>query len=70
MADARDMGYRIAILPSLLTSAIMSACDKALADFKSTDMPPNSAGLPSVGDRFARFRADYWNEIRTKFHSS
>ena len=24
MADARDMGYRIAILPSLLTSAIMS----------------------------------------------
>jgi 2-methylisocitrate lyase-like PEP mutase family enzyme len=70
MADARDMGYRIAILPSLLTSAIMSACDKALADFKSTDMPPNSADLPSVGDRFARFRADYWNEIRTKFHSS
>jgi 2-methylisocitrate lyase-like PEP mutase family enzyme len=70
MGDAQEMGYRIAILPSLLTSAIMSACDKALADFKSTDMPPDSSNLPSVGDRFARFDADYWNELRTKFHDT
>ena len=68
MCDVRDIGYRIAILPSLLTSAIMSACDQALADFKSTDMPPDSKNLPSVSDRFARFGADYWNDLRTKFY--
>ena len=70
MVDAQGMGYRIAILPSILTSAIMVACDKALADFKATDMPPKSANLPTVGERFARFHADYWNDLRTKFHGS
>jgi 2-methylisocitrate lyase-like PEP mutase family enzyme len=70
MRDAQEIGYSIAILPSLLTSAIMSACDQALADFKSTDMPPDSTNLPSVSDRFARFGADYWNNLRTKFHDT
>ncbi len=69
MMDAQNLGYRVAILPSLLTSAIISACDNALGDFKSTDMPPDSTNLPSVGDRFARFGADYWNKLRTKFHN-
>ena len=70
MSDAQKIGYSIAILPSLLTSAIFSACDQALADFKSLDMPPDSSNLPSVSDRFARFGADYWNKLRTKFHDT
>ncbi len=69
MGVARDMGYRIAIFPSMLTSTIFTACDRVLDELKRTDQSPSSVGAMSVGDRFKRFRADYWNELRTKFHT-
>lgn len=67
LAAAREMGYRIAIMPSLLTAAVMDACDAALADVKETDRLPSSAGRSTVAERFGRFHADYWNELRTRF---
>ncbi len=67
MPTAAAMGYRIAILPSLLLSAVMQACDATLAALKQSDAPPSSVGWPTVAQRFQRFRADEWNALRTRF---
>ena len=67
LRTAQEMGYRIAIMPSLLVAAVMEACDEALAQVKKTDQPPSSAGRASPGERFNRFHGEYWNGLRTKF---
>ena len=48
LADAEEMGYRIAILPSMLTATIFNACDKVLDELNRTNQPPSSVGM-SVG---------------------
>lgn len=70
LRDARAMGYRLAILPSLLLGAVMEACDAALAELKETDQPPSSARGLSVRDRFRRFGSDDWDALRTRFRES
>ena len=67
LLDAQAMGYRLAILPSLLLGAVMEACDAALAALKATHQPPAMAGGLSVGDRFRRFGSDEWDALRTRF---
>ena len=64
---AEAMGYRIAILPSLLLGAAMDAFDNALATLKATHQPPSLAGGLRVGDRFRRFKSDEWDALRTRF---
>ncbi|MEX0694442.1 MAG: isocitrate lyase/PEP mutase family protein [Rhodospirillales bacterium] len=68
LVAAREMGYRIAIMPSILITSVMEACDAVLANLKQSDKPPSSDGRMSVKERFDRFGAAYWNELRTKFH--
>ncbi len=67
LKDAEAMGYRLAILPSLLLGAVMDACDEALAALKATNQPPASAGARPVRDRFRRFGSDEWDALRTRF---
>lgn len=67
MGQAEAMGYRIAILPSLLLSAVMMACDEALRVLRETNAPPSSAGAPPVRERFRRWGADEWDALRTRF---
>jgi 2-methylisocitrate lyase-like PEP mutase family enzyme len=67
LGDAEAMGYRIAIMPSLLLSTVMNACDAVLAALKASDRPPSSAGQMRVSDRFRRFGADEWESLRTRF---
>ncbi len=67
LADAEAMGYRIAILPSLLLGAAMDAFDAALATLKATRQPPPLGNGLKVGDRFRRFRSDEWDALRTRF---
>jgi len=62
--DAEQMGYRLAILPSVLLSMTFSAFDNVLNQLKNTRMPPSSATAPSVTERSKRFGADEWNAIR------
>jgi len=71
LGAARDLGYKIAIMPSLLTAAIMETCDRTLARVRDTDMPADPDARPGkVGDRFERFGASAWNALRTKFQDS
>jgi len=71
LTQAEDMGYRVAILPSLLLGAALEAFDRALATLMETNRPPaSSAGASLVRDRFRRFGADEWDALRTKFRDT
>lgn len=65
--QAREAGYKLVILPSLLLVSVVEACDRALQSLKETGAPPASSSGPGVHDRFRRFGADEWNAIRTCF---
>lgn len=67
MPDAQAMGYRLAILPSLLFGAAMEAFDAALTTLGETGAPPSSAGAPAIRERFRRLGADQWEDLRTRF---
>ncbi|MGB3289345.1 MAG: isocitrate lyase/PEP mutase family protein [Burkholderiaceae bacterium] len=67
LADAAEAGYRLAILPSLLSVAVIDSCEAALAELKRTGRPPLSTQGASLRDRFRRFRADEWDALRTRF---
>jgi 2-methylisocitrate lyase-like PEP mutase family enzyme len=62
-----DLGYRIAILPSLLLSAAVDAFEQTLQSLMVTRIPPSSATTLPVHERFRKFGADEWSELRTKF---
>jgi 2-methylisocitrate lyase-like PEP mutase family enzyme len=67
LARVEDMGYRIAILPSLLLSVAIDAFEQTLQSLLVTRIPPSSATALPVHERFRKFGADEWNELRTKF---
>jgi 2-methylisocitrate lyase-like PEP mutase family enzyme len=67
LKDVHEMGYRIAIMPSMLLSTVFEACDKALATVRDTMRPLSSVGVPSVRERFRRVGADEWDALRTRF---
>lgn len=69
LGEADAMGYKLAILPSLLLSAVVQACDEALRVVRETDSPPSSAGAPPVRERFRRWGADEWDALRTRFRA-
>lgn len=70
LPDAEAMGYRLAILPSLLIGAVMAACDEALKVLAETRRPPLNANAVPVAERFRRFGADEWNALRTRFRDA
>lgn len=66
---ARALGYRIAILPSLLITAAMEAFDHALKAVRETGAPPGSGGGPTVRERFQRLGSDEWIALGTRFRT-
>ncbi len=70
LATAQQMGYRLAILPSLLIGAAASACEQALSALRSTGQPPSSAHAPGVAERFRRLGAAEWDALRTRFQAA
>ncbi len=62
---AEDMGYRLAILPTLLMNATVAAIDEALAGVRTTmTLAPDQ---PSPADIFRRVGADEWDALRARF---
>jgi 2-methylisocitrate lyase-like PEP mutase family enzyme len=68
--DAQQMGYRLAILPSVLFGAVMGACDDALKALHEQRRQPVLANALPIAERFRRFGADEWNDIRTRFRDA
>ena len=66
LRDAEAMGYKIAILPSLLLRHIFGACEEMLAALKSGTIPTPTGDL-SPKEGFAKFGAAEWDEIRTRY---
>lgn len=62
--DVQEMGYKLAIVPGVLLTAIISACDSALADLKEGRYPPHEYTGLKVSDMFRRFGADEWDSLR------
>ncbi len=68
LADAEQLGYKIAILPGMLLASIIGLCDKMLAEVKETGLlsqPYSAKGGPAK--TFARFGAAEWDARRTAF---
>ncbi|MGB9042809.1 MAG: isocitrate lyase/PEP mutase family protein [Pseudolabrys sp.] len=67
LATAREMGYRLAIVPGLLFTCVVGACEAALAELKQTGrhpVPPKDLPLKEV---FRRFGADEWDVVRNRY---
>ena len=58
------MGYRVAILPGLLLTAVLQACDVALTRLRETGDPPASANGPTVREQFRRLGSQEWDALR------
>jgi 2-methylisocitrate lyase-like PEP mutase family enzyme len=67
LPEAQALGYRVAILPGLLLSAVMVAADQALRALKESGVSPDAPRGATVMDTFRRFGADEWNALRQRF---
>ncbi len=70
MDEAQAMGYRLAILPSVLLKTIYGACDQALAALQQDRRHPTPLFDSSVQNSFRRFGADEWDALRTRFRTA
>ena len=69
-ATAQAMGYKLAILPSLLIVAATEAYSSVLRTVKETNAPPSSVGSMPVSERFRRLGSDEWTALATKFRDA
>jgi 2-methylisocitrate lyase-like PEP mutase family enzyme len=67
LTDAEKMGYRLAILPTLLLRSYIGQCDALLKELKETNVMPVPVGNMSPHEAFRRFGADEWDELRHKY---
>jgi 2-methylisocitrate lyase-like PEP mutase family enzyme len=66
MRQAAALGFRLAIVPALLLTASIGACDAALAALQETGAYPPAAEM-TVRDAFNRVGAREWEVFRTHF---
>lgn len=67
LADAERMGFRFAILPGVLTRAVLGTCDAVLADLRRLGRHPKPAADITPLEGFRLAGADEWDSYRTKF---
>jgi 2-methylisocitrate lyase-like PEP mutase family enzyme len=63
---AEAMGYKIAILPTLLFRGIIGMCEQLLAELKTGVFPAPPKDL-SPHEAFARFGAAEWDDLRERY---
>lgn len=67
LSQAREMGFKIAILPGLLIAAVIEACDATLVGLRATgSAPPLASGL-GVREIFRRVGAEEWDALRRQY---
>jgi 2-methylisocitrate lyase-like PEP mutase family enzyme len=67
---AEAMGYRLAIIPSLLFRGVIGYCEELLAELKTTNVVPAPSRDLSPQEAFARFGADQWDAVRERYRDS
>jgi 2-methylisocitrate lyase-like PEP mutase family enzyme len=63
---AQAMGYKLAILPTLLFQGVIGCCEELLTDLRTGALPTPPKDL-SPDEAFARFRADEWDAVRNRY---
>jgi 2-methylisocitrate lyase-like PEP mutase family enzyme len=66
---AAAMGYKLAILPTLLFRGVIGCCEELLAELKTGAFPKPPKDL-SPHEAFARFGADEWDALRARYRES
>lgn len=66
LATAREMGFRLAILPDVLWREAVMAMERALGGLAAGRLPDQKSGL-KVRDLFERAGAEEWDALRTRF---
>ena len=64
--EAERMGYKIAILPSLLLVGAVCTCEDILDELKTSRVPPPPPKDLPVQERFRIFGADEWDSLRER----
>ena len=67
LAEAQELGYRLAILPGLLLREIILAADAGLRRLRETGIPPAPPAGATVMSTFRRFGADDWDRLRRSY---
>jgi 2-methylisocitrate lyase-like PEP mutase family enzyme len=66
---AEAMGYKLAILPTLLFRGVIGCCEELLAGLKTGAFATPPKDLP-LHEAFARFRADEWDSLRDRYRDA
>jgi 2-methylisocitrate lyase-like PEP mutase family enzyme len=69
LSDAEAMGYKLAILPTLLFAGVIGLCEEMLAQLKQGTIPTPPKNL-SPQETFARLRADEWGALRDRYRDA
>ena len=67
LGTAREIGYRLAIVPGLLFTCVVGACEAALAEMKETGRHPVPLKDLPPKEVFRRFGADEWDVVRNRY---
>ena len=67
LAEAAELGYRLAIVPVLLLNAVIAAGDAALAGLRDTGGHPVAVPPIPVEEIFSRAGAGAWDEVRSRY---
>ena len=66
LSEAEAMGYKIAILPSLIYRNVLGATEAILAELATGKMPTPMGDISPI-EAFRKFGADEWDKLRTAF---
>lgn len=69
LREAQGMGYRLAIVPGLLLTAVIGACDEVLAQLQAAHVHPVPRADMTVREAFDRVGAKEWDTLRTRFRN-
>jgi 2-methylisocitrate lyase-like PEP mutase family enzyme len=67
IAEAEKIGYKLMILPGLLSRTVVGACDAALRELKAQGRHPTPASDITPQQGFRMNGADEWDRYRTQF---
>jgi 2-methylisocitrate lyase-like PEP mutase family enzyme len=66
LSEAEAIGYKIAILPSLIYRNVLGATEAILAELATGKMPTPMGDISPI-EGFRKFGADEWDNLRTAF---
>lgn len=67
LKEVRQAGYKIAIVPTVLTFTVIGACEQALAELKQTERHPKFPGDQTMADFNKRRGNEEWDKLRERY---